>query len=122
MRFTFNVTDENVFTIYDDGFQVFSRGPYASYSEAESVAANFARDLSFGSIRVQDLFGYDFKVYKKNDNSLKTKVEKYVDSIISENPKNTEIQIGDVKYNLHNRIERERAVNYLLFCASPQVK
>lgn len=114
MRYTFDVTSENVLNVYDEGLLVFSRGPYESLSDAESAGNSFVTDLTLGKIRTQDLYGYDFGVYDPNDNSKETQINKYIDSLISESASFL-LEVGGVEYDLSRRPERERLLNALMW-------
>lgn len=114
MRYSFDVTEENVLNVYDDGLSVFSRGPYEARSDAESAGLSFVTDLTLGKIRTQDLYGYDFSVYDPNDNSKKTQINKYIDRLIAESASYS-FEIDGVKYDLSSRPEREKLLNALMW-------
>lgn len=114
MRYSFDVTDENVLNVYEDGVSVFSRGPYESRGDAESAGLSFVTDLTLGRIRTQDLHGYDSGVYDPNDNSKETQINKYIDRLIAESASYA-LEIDGVKYDLSKRPERERLLNALMW-------
>lgn len=97
MKYTYTVDETFVVKIYEDGVEIFLRGPYTDYESADSWAKECVENLNTQKFDKRDFYGYE-RDYTSSDIVANT-INRLIDERIDENNGNTNLVINGITWD-----------------------